>query len=156
MKSENYPGELDQGKRIIKRLKKSGVAENAQYEFLFGALQQAVVRVTMIQARQAGRTTSVAMMMATEARSRVAQAEPGPILGRRLYDLMVANGSTPGRVKRDVDGLLDMLFKDILPAATEDEGWVSRAKSNFQKIRVYDVGDDHLPGGRETKVKFVE
>lgn len=153
MTTEFYPGQLDQGKRIIKRIRKLNVLEGKEYEFLLGALRQATMHVALTQARQANHSPEVAMMIAQEARARVQEVPAEAVPGRRLYMLMVANGSRPGRVKSEVDGLLDMLFSIATDSAKDDQ-WIVDLKGKLERTRVVDFGDDHLPGGRHSKIMY--
>lgn len=110
MNNPNKPVELweaNQGKRLIKRLHKCGVKPGHEVAFLIQALRTSAATVAIDQAKREGKTADESTALAVEAISRVKlPAHPCSHIGQTLFDILVVNGSAPGRVKSELDKVL--------------------------------------------------
>lgn len=98
--------EINQGKRLLKRMHKCGVRPGAEYGFLLQALKNAAAVVALDQAKGHGASPEGATASAVAAMQRIKVADISGHPGRDLYALLVANGASPGRCKAELDKVL--------------------------------------------------
>lgn len=98
--------EVNQGKRLIKRLQKSGVAPGLELAFLHQALMNAAAAVAVDQAKGEGLSAEESTARAMAMMGTIKEVEPSGHMGLDCYRLLVANGSAPGRVKAELDKVL--------------------------------------------------
>lgn len=103
---ESTPFIRNQGKRLIKRLRKCGVAVGNELEFLTQALRTSAATVSVDFAKGQGKTPEEATAAALEAMGKVKAVEPSDNLGFDLARLLMVNGAAAGRVKAELDKVL--------------------------------------------------
>lgn len=98
--------EVNQGKRLIKRLHKVGVRKGSELPFLTQALKTAAATVAVDYAKGLGATPEAASLAALEAVAKVKEVQPSSSVGFDLCRLLMANGAVVGRVKSELDKVL--------------------------------------------------
>lgn len=98
--------EVNQGKRLIKRLHKCGVRPGQEFDFLLHAIKTSEATIAVDQAKGQGSTPEAATAAAMAAMDRVKTVERTGHVGCDLFRLMVENGASPGRVKTNLDKVL--------------------------------------------------
>lgn len=98
--------EINQGKRLLKRMHKCGVQKGLEFQFLFQALKNAAAVVAVDIAKGQGCTADQATAAALEAMQRVKPVDLGEHSGEACFRLLVENGAAPGRCKSELDKVL--------------------------------------------------
>lgn len=102
--------EVNQGKRLIKRLRKVNVRPGEEYDFLLGAMRSCAMGLIVQQAQAAGASAEDATGFAVAANDAIKVPEKTGHPGRDLYLLLLNNGAAPGRVKSAMDCVLAATF----------------------------------------------
>lgn len=98
--------EVNQGKRLIKRLRSSGVIAGMELAFLHQALMTAAAAVAVDTAKGEGLSAEESTERAMAMMQSIKHVEPSGHMGLDCYRILVANGSAPGRVKSELDKVL--------------------------------------------------
>ena len=98
--------EVNQGKRLIKRLKSVGVTSGDELAFVVQALRTSAATVEVAKAKRDGKTPEESTAIAMEAVGRIKLVEGTGHHGLDVYRLLVENGAAPGRVKAELDKVL--------------------------------------------------
>jgi len=98
--------EVNQGKRLLKRLHNSGVMVGMELAFLHQALMTAAAAVAVDQAKGEGLSAEDSTARAMAMMSSIKHVEPSGHMGLDCYRILVENGSAPGRVKAELDKVL--------------------------------------------------
>lgn len=102
--------EVNQGKRLIKRLHKVNVRPGQEVDFLLGAMRSCAMGLIIEKARAAGASAEDATGFAVAANDAITVPEPTGHTGLDLYRLLMFNGAAPGRVKAALDCVLAATF----------------------------------------------
>ena len=97
---------LFRSKRLIKRLRSSGVMAGMELAFLHQALMTAAAAVAVDQAKGEGLSAEDSTARAMAMMQSIKHVEPSGHMGLDCYRILVANGSAPGRVKSELDKVL--------------------------------------------------
>lgn len=98
--------EVNQGKRLLKRLKSVGVKPGDELAFVLQALRTSAATVEVAKAKRDGKSPEESTGLALEAVARVKVVEGSGHNGLDVYRLLVENGAAPGRVKAELDKVL--------------------------------------------------
>lgn len=98
--------EVNQGKRLLKRLHNSGVMVGMELAFVHQALMTAAAAVAVDQAKGEGLSAEESTERAHAMMTSIKHVEPSGHMGLDCYRILVANGSAPGRVKAELDKVL--------------------------------------------------
>ena len=102
--------EINQGKRLIKRLKKFNCEPGEEYDFLLSAMRTAALNQIIKRAAVAGESLDNALLLAVCANDLISVPKRTPHLGYDLYRLLLSNGAQPGRIKSAMDSVLSAVY----------------------------------------------
>jgi hypothetical protein len=104
--TESELWDRNQGKRLIKRLKKHGIGESQQFDALFHLIRTGAAKIATGAAKRAGASADESMAMAIQALNGAKTVERTGNLGFDLTRLLMANGAPVGRIKSALDDIL--------------------------------------------------
>lgn len=106
MKATPELWEVNQGKRLLKRLKAVGVKPGEELSFTLQALITSAATVAVAKSKRDGEAPEKATEAAMAAMGTIKPVAASNHPGVDLVNLMVVNGAAPGRVKAELDKVL--------------------------------------------------
>lgn len=98
---------INQGKRLIKRMRKLNVIPGREYPMLLDIVKQAYLKDRLNLWREANLPADAAMKMAMDDVAAMKIPVTTGHAGRDLFELLVSIGVPPGRCKSALDELID-------------------------------------------------
>lgn len=103
--------EVNQGKRLIKRLRKI-CQPGEEYDFLLSAMRTAAVNMVIKRAAVAGESLDNALVLAVCANDLITVPKRSGFVGFDLTQLLMQNGAAPGRIKAALDSVLLAVYNN--------------------------------------------